>query len=101
MIFRNGYDRRKTPSTFEARTMTRDEARALRPGQRVMSQRDIVRHGEPAPVQLVTVTSVQTWKTRPEVVVKVKFGLKGFEQYASEGDEVPYLLVGVSGDYLR
>jgi hypothetical protein len=101
MIFRNGYDRRKNPTTFEARTMTRTEARALRPGQRVLCQRDLARNGQAAPAQLCTVTSVQTWKTRDDVVVKTKFGLKGFEQYPNEGELVPYLLVGESGEYPR
>lgn len=72
MITKMRGDRRVHPERVFCELLTLEECKAVKAGSRV---KVLDKNGA---VAEVTVTSVKTWKTRPEFVVKCKFGLYEF-----------------------
>lgn len=60
-------------SLFTARLATRDEIWRLRSGDEIRVVKD--RGANSQPMYRVKVTSVKTWKTRPEIRVRFKYGM--------------------------
>jgi len=72
-------DKRKNPEVKTYRFLTADECRSLTGRVKALDQFGKI--GE------VTITSVKTWKTRPEVQVNWKFGLYEYGKELIETDE--------------
>lgn len=64
------YDRTKNPETKEYRFLTLEECKALSGHASVLDRNNRVAR--------VKITSVKTWKTRPDVQIGWKFGMYEF-----------------------
>lgn len=74
-----GKGKNKIASSQLFRRLTLEEYKALSSGNRVHF---VTRQGD---IKQVKVTSVKTWKTRPDVLVKVKFGLYEYSYSQFDG----------------
>ncbi len=70
-----GGQRRKDPVVSQFRMATEPEIRAMSHGSR---QFFIANDGC---ARMVTITSVKTWKTRPDVSVGIKYGMYGYARW--------------------
>lgn len=87
LYFAEMSDRKKHPTLYPYRRMTEEEVRGLVQGERYPFTQDHI-----ARVQYVKITSIKTWKRKPDVLVGVKHGLRDTVKWTLD-EAMKYLLV--------